>query len=126
MKPAELPIFDSAYVCRVLTGIYPTLSDNIDIVRDCVSVDPGALRELVLSGIPEGDPGWSWKHGHVAIGRSVAHGDRYFLIRGFRGGTPCFVRPGIPGSYTIPSERAEQWWRLVLDPIESSGLPFHG
>jgi hypothetical protein len=126
MKPDEMPTFDSAYVCRVLTGIYPRLPDNIDIARDCVVIDSAAFRELLLTGVPDGDPGWTWKHGHVAIGRSAAHGDRFFLIRGFRGGTPCFVRPGVPGSYTIPPDLAERWWRLVYDPVSSSGLPFHG
>ena len=126
LRSDEMPAFDSAYVCRVLTGIYPTLPDDINIERDCVSIDSTAFRELLLTGTPDSDPGWTWKHGHVAIGRSASHGDRYFLIRGFRGGTPCFVRPGVRGSYTIPPQLAERWWRLVYDPIASSSLPFHG
>lgn len=126
IKPDEMPTFDSAYVCRVLTGIYPTLPANIDIARDCVAIDPGAFRELLLAGIPVGDLGWTWKHGHVAIGRSAAHGDRFFLVRGFRGGTPCFVRPGVPGSYMIPAHLAERWWNLVYDPVAAAGSSFHG
>jgi hypothetical protein len=118
-----IPQFETAFVCRVFSGVRAAMPDHFDITHDCIAIDPTAFRELLLSGVPDGDIGWGWKEGHLAIGRSSVHGDRYFIVRSFRTEHPAFVRPGLPGCYTVPNQVAERWNRLLLDPILASTPP---
>jgi hypothetical protein len=112
----SFPVFDSAFVCRIPHVNPYLLYDPIDIERNCVPIDAVAFRELILAARPGDEPGPFWKGGHLAIARSQRHGDKYFLIRSF---SPDFVRPGVPGSYSIPAERATDWDRLVNEPVRS-------
>lgn len=113
IRPEHLPEFEAVYACS--TDVHPStpVPDDLLIARDCVAIDAGAFRNLVL--LAEPSAGTNWKSGFLVLARSQTHGDRYFYLS-FPPGV--FTRPGTQGAYVLPRSARAEWEDVTYVPLE--------
>jgi hypothetical protein len=84
----------------------------LDISRDCLPIDAGRFREFILAATPADDAGW--KGGFLVLARTPLGGDQYFHVSVYGG---FFGRPGVRGTYVIPTPSRSAGDQLVFAPV---------